>query len=421
MKTELMNQIVNDYGTPLYLYDGDFIVSQYQSLKRVFPENFEIFYSIKTNPLLGICQLFEQLGSGCEVASSGELYIALNAGFTADKIIFSGPGKTEEELEYAIDNKIYTINCESLKEAQLIHKIAAVKSKQINISLRINPSFDVSNARVKMTGVPTQFGIDQSQVSEVLKTLKTLPNINVMGFQVYSGTQILDANSIVSNAQEIIKMALEFQEQHNLKLQFLDLGGGFGIPYFPEEKPLHLDELQQGISRVWEKYREHLLGTRIIIESGRFLTTESGLYLTKVLYKKSCKGNNYLICDGGSHHHANSAFLGRFVRNNFPMYVLGKTDDLEETNIAGPLCTPTDILSQKVLLPKAEPGDVIVIEKSGSYGLTNSPSLFLSHFMPAELFYYQGEVKVIRERGEKEDFLAKQKSLFKSLSYEERS
>ncbi len=411
MKDNVLQGLAQKYGTPLYTYDGDIIVSQFQKLKSCLPEGIEIFYSMKTNPLLGICQLFKNLNSSIEVASIGEMYTALSAGFTPEQVIFTSPGKAYDEIEYAIDNDIYSINVESIDEAVIINRIAAERNKKVDISIRINPDFDATCSSIKMSGVPTQFGIDQALLGKAFDTFSQLSNINVMGIHIYTGTQALNADKIIFAVEQIILLALQLSDEYKFPLKFLDMGGGFGIPYFKGENELELDTLREGISQVWEKYKERLENTRVAVESGRFLMADSGMYLTKVLYKKECKGNKYIVCDGGSNHHASSAFLGRHIRNNFPMHVLNKSEAAEEVIVVGPLCTPTDVIGQKVNLPVVEVGDIIAIEKSGAYGLTQSPLAFLSHPFPAEVIQFGEESFVLRERGRKEDYIVGQNQL----------
>jgi diaminopimelate decarboxylase len=412
MNRNILKEIANRYDTPLYVYAAAKIEQQYHLLKSCLPDNFEIFYSAKANPLLGICQYLKKLGSHIEVASLGELHIALEAGFEPYNMIYTSPGKTYKELEYAIENNIYSINIESVKEAQIIEEIALKKSKKVNISLRINPNFNITGASLKMSGVATQFGIEQDQIGEAMKAIHLLPNVNIIGIHIYTGSQMLDAQSIVNNMEEVIKLSIEISNTYQFNLEFLDLGGGFGIPYFNGEAYLNMEHLKMELGLVWQKYRDRLAQTRIGVESGRFLLAESGVFMTKILYEKKSKGTKYYVCDGGSNQHASSAFLGRYVRNNFPMYLLGKElEEQEEVNVVGSLCTPTDVMGQKVKLPEASPNDYIVIEKSGAYGLTHSPVLFLSHTLPAEVIYFDNEVYILRERGKVEDFLKGQNNL----------
>lgn len=405
MDDKILNNIAIRYGTPVYVYEKEIVFSQFEKLKNCLPEEFQIFYSMKANPLIGLCQLFKRMGSGIEAASPGELHTALAAGFPPERIIFTSPGKTQEELEYAIETGIFSITIECLEEARIINRIALKMSRKVDICIRINPNFDVSGSGLKMSGVPTQFGIDQAQMDETFQLLNSLTNVNVIGVHIYTGTQVLNAHNIVLNMEQIILLALELSERYSFELKFLDLGGGFGIPYFKGEEHLDLDTLRSELAVLWEKYKGRLTKTKVAVESGRFLTAEAGTYLIKVLYQKECKGRKYAVCDGGSNHHASSAFLGRYIRNNFPMHVVNKTDNEEEVNIVGPLCTPTDVIGQTVMLPGIAPGDIIAVEKSGAYGMTQSPVLFLSHPLAAEVLYDTGRTTILRERGSKEDFL----------------
>ncbi len=411
MEDKILENIAAEYGTPLYVYDTDRIISQYWKLKDSLPAEFGIFYSMKANPLLGMCQLFKKLGSGIEVASSGELYTAVAAGFAPERIIFTSPGKTFGELEYAIETGICSINVESVEEAALINELARQKGRKVSISIRINPDFDVAGSNIKMTGVPTQFGIDRIETETALELMESLPNIKVIGIHIYTGTQALNAHNIILSMEQIIRLSLELSGKSGFELKFLNLGGGFGVPYFKEDSPLDMDAFKKDFSLMWQKYREKLAGTKVFVESGRFLMAEAGTYLTRILYKKECKGRRYLVCDGGSNQHASSAFLGRYIRNNFPMHILNKTENEEQVNIAGPLCTPTDIMGQNVMLPEAVPGDILAIDKSGAYGSTQSPGLFLSHPLAAEVQYCKGKTYILRERWGKEDFIKGQKEL----------
>ncbi len=415
MKDEMLQSLVKQYGTPLYVYDGDVMQRQYAQLKDSLPEPFEIFYSAKSNPALGVCEMFRQWGSNIEVASLGELHVAKAAGYDPRQIIFTSPGKTMAELEASIDCDMYSLNVESVEEARRVHQLAQARGKVVPIAIRINPNFNLSMAGIRMSGVPTQFGIDQDALDEAIREILTLSNVRLIGIHVFTGTQMLDAGHLTDNMREIIKLAIALSQAHGFPLEFLDLGGGFGIPYFKGEEPLDMQQMKQGLAEIWSTYQHELANTRIGVESGRYLMAESGEFVGEVLYVKECKGVKYLVCDGGSHQHASSAFLGRYVRNNFPMRIAGKSSlPTEEVSVAGPLCTPTDMLGQRVQLPAAEEGDLLVIEKSGAYGLSHSPVLFLSHTLPAEVMVYQGTTHVLRERGKVEDFLLRQQSMFKA-------
>lgn len=240
-----------------------------------------------------------------------------------------------------------------------------------------------------MSGIASQFGIEETDLSnELFGEILSMPNIQFCGIHIYMGTSILDAIEICKNTEYAIQLGLRLSSQYQFQLKYLNVGGGFGIPYFQGENQLDMRKLKQGMVELDRKYKAQLSKTRIYFESGRYLLAESGLFLIRVLYRKVSKGNIYLVCDGGANFHAASAFLGRFVRDNFPMHVLGKRGEEQEFYVTGPSCTPTDLVGQKVKLPQdTREGDVIVIEKSGAYGLTYSPYGFLSHTLPMEVGY----------------------------------
>ena len=412
MNDKTIEKAVSEYGTPLYLYDMNNIGSHLKELQDAIMDKATVYYSMKANPLLGICQYMKEKGSGVEVASKGEMFIALQAGFQPENIIFTSPGKTVEEIRYAIDNKIKLINIESLEEAQLINQEAKAQNFIMPIAVRVNPRVSFANAKIKMSGVASQFGIEEESLNDSLfSELQKLRNISLMGIQVYMGTQILNAEDLVKNTEYIIELALRLSAKYGFSLQYLNMGGGFGIPYFPNETELDMRKLKAGFSKLDEIYADKLANTELIFESGRYIMAEAGVFVTKALYCKESKGNSYIVCDGGSNFHGASAFLGRFVRNNYPMYVVNSKESKISTNVTGPLCTPADIIGQKVCIGNASVGDIIVIEKSGAYGLTHSPLKFLSHEAPAEVVFYDEQYHVLREREKVDSFLLGQNTL----------
>jgi diaminopimelate decarboxylase len=413
MDENILGSIARKYGTPVYVYDWKKICTRYQMLRRALPMDWGIYYSVKANPLLGICQIMKQLGCEAEVASSGELYAAQKAGFSRESIIFTSPGKTYEELVYAISEEIGCINVETLDEALIISEIALQQRKTVGISLRINPCFENRSNGIRMSGIPSQFGIDEPLAENVINTIRLLPNIKLKGIQIYMSTQLLDADLIIHYSDEIINLARRLSKSYSFDLELLDLGGGFGVPYFYNERELDMKKLKYGMRKLWKKYQTSLGKTKVMVESGRYLLADSCTYLTRILYKKICRGTKYLVCDGGSHQHAASAFLGRYIRNNYPIHILGKEGEPEEYSIVGPLCTPYDTLGQRVMLSgEVSIGDIVSIEKSGAYGLTNSPVLFLSHNLPAEIIYKDGKTYILRERGRAENLLKGQNMLY---------
>lgn len=399
----VLRNLAKQYGTPYYLYDADTIAGQHASLTEALPEGWELFYSVKANPLAALCQLLRGCGCHCEVASAGELALALRAGIKAADIVFTGPGKTDEELEAAVAANIYSINVESVYEAARLSTIAERMNKTVQIAVRINPDSGKTRASLAMSGVASQFGIDESEADEAIEAILKLPRLRLCGIHVYNATQILNADTIADGMEYTIRLALRLSRKHQFSLRFLDLGGGFGIPYFPGEQRLDMERIRDRLSQLWQEFQTSLIGTRIAVESGRYLLADSGCYIASVLDVKFSKGKRYIVCDGGSHHHAASAFLGRYVRNNYAMRIIGeqhleRKDPAEEAYVTGPLCTPSDILGQKVALGPVQPGDLLIIEQSGAYGFTHSPLAFLSHPTPREWLLQEGKTTLLRER-----------------------
>lgn len=410
----MISEILQKYETPLYYYDGDAIEKNVRLLQDSLICGSNLFFSMKANPLLGLCQLMNSLGCGIEVASKGELFVALESGCNPEMIIFSGPGKTREELEFAVEKHIHIINIESWEELKLVNAIAEEHDCCVNVALRVNPKESKMNAKIKMSGVSSQFGIEESSIDkDAIRLVKELNNLRLVGIQVYMGTQILAAEDILNNTEYIINLALELSEKYHFELTYLNLGGGFGVPYFKNEEKLRIDQLKEGMKNLSYKYKAELKNVEIVFESGRFVLADAGKFITKVLYKKESKGKKYIVCDGGSNFHAASAFLGRIIRNNYPMYSIADAEDKEEVTVTGPLCTPTDVIGQGVEINKnIKEGDYIVIDKAGAYGLTYSPLAFLGHRRPIELMSYKNSIYVLREKGEVEENLMGQNGIF---------
>lgn len=389
MINENISKVCRQYGTPLYFYDLDLFKHNISTLQLHLPFNSGLYFSVKANPLEELCKIAVQNECGVEIASDGELDLVLKVGVLPENIVFTGPGKTESELEQAIEAGIYMINVESIQEIRKIQFLAERQNKKVSIALRVNPCQKKATSKVQMSGIASQFGIEEAALShELFEEIFSMKNIQLAGIHIYMGTSILDAEEICNNTEYAIRLGLKLSEKYSFELKYLNAGGGFGVPYFPNETELDLKELIKGMSLLEEKYKKQLVNTKIFFESGRYLLAECGKFLISVLYRKESKGNTYLVCDGGANFHSASAFLGRFVRGNFPMHVLGKEGEDKEFYVTGPSCTPADLVGQKVKLPSdTVEGDIIVIEKSGAYGLTYSPHSFLSHTLPVEVGY----------------------------------
>jgi len=410
---DMVKMIIKDAETPVFIYDYQSIKRNIQQLNSILPANGNIYYSMKANPNLAICQTVRQFINNIEVSSLGEIECALKSGFNNKNIIFSGPGKTHEELLMAIKSKV-KINVESVQELQEINNICNKQDLSSTIMLRINPDFSISSAGIIMSGVASQFGIDMSELSDAIEIICRSGNMNFHGISVFIGSQILDAKTIISNTKEIIRIFLKIQNEYNLAFTELDVGGGFGVSYFNDNQ-LDIKTVKEGVSYLFHEYKSELKNVKIYFESGRYLLADSGSFITKILYQKQSKGKNYLICDGGFNNTLISSFFTREIRGNFPIEILSEreldTDTQKEYYIAGPLCSPSDIIGSKVILPQVQSGDLLKIKKVGAYGLTFSPLLFISHAIPAEVLINGTNYYITRSRSTLHDLFKNQHEL----------
>lgn len=407
----------NRFGTPLFLYDLSVVRKKYFEVRNNLTASCEIFYSMKANPSLAVCEFIKTLGSNCEVSSKNELLTALQAGFQSEQIIFVGPGKKEDDIELAIVKRIKFIVCESIDEIQTVNKLSKKHNRTTSILIRINPDFAVVNAPIKMGGVSSQFGIESNVLIKNIKTIWQCRHISFSGIHVYNASRVLDFNSIVSNIEKILLLVTHLSDQCGIEWEYVDFGGGFGVPYYDNEKYLDICSLLSTISDLLNHYRYHHPKINFILELGRFLVAESGHLLSRVRSVKRTHNKNYVIVDAGMHCHMASVGLGSFVHRNFPCEVIDRkiknNHDKNIYQIVGPSCTPNDLLLKDIELPTMCVGDLIKIGYAGAYGLTASPGRFLSHGIPAEATYFNDTLYLIRHAELLTDILSKQVSLKK--------
>jgi len=374
---------------PIYVYNKRIIKEKYELLRNNLPKNFDIYYAIKANSFLGVVELLCSFGAGADIASGGELDIAYKAGISSEKVGFAGPGKTEQELKAAITSNIVSINVESIQELLLIDRLAAEFGKKQPVCVRINPKNEVIKSGMRMAGGAKQFGIDEEKLDEFFTISSKLMNIEFKGLHVFAGSQVLDYKLLLEYFENVLKIAINIQKNYPVSMSILNFGGGFGIPYFAKEEELDVKGFGIGLKKLFKKndMKTAFPETRFIVESGRFLVGESGLYITKVLYRKESRGKEYIITEGGMNHHlAASGLLGSILRKNYKIKVLNKYDESinQKYNIVGPLCTTLDSLANNIELPDVQPGDLIGIFNSGAYGYVLSPLNFLSHPFPKQ-------------------------------------
>lgn len=406
--------LTKKFETPFYLYDGDFIERHYRQLRSRTHPAIQLYLSLKANNNIHVAKLFRQWGAGVEVASAGELALARHAGFSADNIIFSGPGKKRSELQAAVEGGIYCIIAESVQELLYIDELAGQENKTVRVAVRINPDKNFGSTAIKMGGVPRQFGIDESMLDMVFDAIASLRFTKFIGIHVYTGTQNLNTDSIIESMKYTVDMAVDIHERYGIVCEFINLGGGFGVPYFSHEKALDIGRITREVSGYVQGARDILFPqTAFIIESGRYLLAQAAVYVTEVLYRKTSKGETFVIVDGGMHHHAASTFRGRSMRSNYPMECIPVREDLgrrelEKATIAGPLCTPEDCIGKEVQLPALYPGDLVCVLNSGAYGLSFSPVHFLGHPTPIEILKRGDSYELIRRKGIPDDLIATQ-------------
>lgn len=366
-------------GTPFYAYDRQLITQRILELRKLMPPALKIHFAIKANPMSAVVQHMASLVDGFDVASAGEMKVALDTTMPAEHISMAGPGKRAQDLMQAIAANI-TINVESMHELETIAQLSEQSGLQAQIAIRINPDFELKSAGMKMSGGPKPFGIDEEQLPAVLKRVKQL-NLNFIGFHIFSGSQNLKAEAIIEAQQKSIALAMQLSEHCPSPIKKLNIGGGYGIPYFPGEMPLDLTSIGNALAQAMLNFKITNPEAEVIIELGRYLVGEAGIYVCQIIDKKISRGQTYLVVNGGLHHHlAASGNFGQVIRKNFPVAIGNKmhSDDFETVSIVGPLCTPLDILADRTHLPSAEIGDLVVVFQSGAYGYTASPSKFLS-------------------------------------------
>lgn len=366
--------------TPFYAYSRELIEARTRALRESLGEGVELNYAIKANPMPALVCQMAGLVEGFDVASAGELRVALDAGLPAHRISFAGPGKRREELVQAVAAGAL-IKIESFREAELLAGISTQLGQPARVAVRVNPDFELKSSGMKMGGGAKPFGVDAEEVPRLLACIGKL-GLCFEGFHLFAGSQNLKAEALIEAQCQSYALALRLAEAAPSPVRTLNLGGGFGIPYFPGEQALEIGPVIRNLHELAEKAKRDFPSARLAIELGRYLVGEAGIYVCRALDKKVSRGQTFLITDGGMHHHlAASGNFGQLIRKNYPVSIGNRmaATDTETVSITGPLCTPLDILAEKMTLPRAEPGDLVVIHQSGAYGASASPQAFLSH------------------------------------------
>ena len=373
-------------STPFYAYDRKLISDRVALLRRHLPSGVELHYAVKANPMPELLCHMAKLVDGLDVASAGELRAALNTGMSPQHVSFAGPGKSQAELARAAAAGIL-INIESSREIDALTAIAARTGYVPRVAVRVNPDFELRSSGMKMGGGARQFGVDAEQVPELLQQLGS-SGLSFQGFHLYAGSQNLRSLSICEAQRQSFSLAERLASHAPSPVKVLNLGGGFGIPYFPGETRLDLGPIGENLASLAERGAKVFPAATLVLELGRFLVGEAGIYVCRVLERKVSRGQIFLITDGGLHQHlAASGNFGQVIRKNYPVIVGNRVSGSrrEAASIVGPLCTPLDLLADQMDLAQAHAGDLVVIFQSGAYGLTASPTAFLSHPNPLEV------------------------------------
>jgi diaminopimelate decarboxylase len=375
-----LSAIENGEGTPLFVYSAALIRRRVETLRDAMPRQLRIHYAVKANPYGPLLQLMKALTDGFDIASAGELEMALAAGQEAARISFAGPGKRDAELELAI-RKGVTLNLESEAEGRRALAIGERLGQTPRLAIRVNPDFELRGSGMKMGGGAKPFGLDPERVAALAREVIGA-GAQWRGLHIFAGSQALDAEAVIEAQANTLGLAARLTSEIGAPLPQLNMGGGFGIPYFHGDRPLDIRAVGDALGARLDALPPELEGTEFAIELGRYLVGEAGVYLTRIVDRKESHGQVFLVTDGGLHHQlAASGNFGTVVRRNYPVAIANRFGEVadEEASVVGCLCTPLDRLADQALLPRAEAGDLVAVFCAGAYGASASPSAFLGH------------------------------------------
>lgn len=370
-------------GTPLFAYDSGMVAGQVARFRAAFLPELALHYAVKANPYAPLLEAMSKLVDGFDVASAGELGRVAHLGLP---ISFAGPGKRDAELETAIRAGI-TINLESESEAERALAICAQEGLTAKLAIRVNPPFGLKGSGQKMGGLPSQFGIDHDRAPALIRRIIDA-RADWRGLHIFAGSQALSADALIDLQRETVALAVSIAEEAGHAPPHVNLGGGFGIPYFAKDPPLDVEAVGAALAKTLAERPKILGEAEFAIELGRWLVGEAGVYLTRIVDRKESRGKTFLVTDGGLQHQlAASGNFGQLLRRNYPVAIASRFTAApeEEVTITGCLCTPLDLLADEAMLPRAEVGDLVAIFCAGAYGLTASPTAFLSQPMAREM------------------------------------
>ena len=365
-------------GTPLFVYARDRIATRLSHLRAAMPARVGINYAIKANPFEPLLSYMRGQVDGFDIASGGELQLVERIGIDPAKVSFAGPGKRDNELEAALVAGV-TLNCESEGEAARTLAIAERIGRTPRMAVRVNPDFELKGSGMKMGGGAKPFGVDAERVPALVRSI-IQGGAEWRGFHIFTGSQALSADAIIDAQANVLDLAARLSDEVGVPLPKLNMGGGFGIPYFPGDSPLDIAAVGEALHGRLADLPASLARTDLCLELGRYLVGEAGVYLTRVIDRKESHGVTYLVTDGGLHHQlAASGNFGTVVRRNYPVAIASRfaAEPAEEVNVVGCLCTPLDRLADAAELPHADVGDLVAVFCAGAYGASASPASFL--------------------------------------------
>lgn len=366
--------------TPFYAYDRAHIAARLEALRAALPRRVEIHYAIKANPYPALLGFIRPLVDGLDVASENELRVALDSGMPPAEISFAGPAKRPAELACAIGAGI-CVNCESETEIERLAEASRRLGLPGRAAIRVNPDFELKGAGMKMSGSPKQFGIDAARVPDAIRQAIDA-GLEFEGLHIFCGSQNLRTDAIVEANLKTLGLAAELVTAAGAPCRVLNIGGGYGIPYFPGETSIDLDAVGAALESTLAGADSALADTRIVVELGRYIVGEAGYYVCRVQDIKESQGQRFVMVDGGLHHHlSNSGNFGQVLRKNYPVVIANRMDEptAGTVSIVGPLCTPLDIVASQIETPEVAIGDLVAVMQSGAYGFTASPERFLDH------------------------------------------
>ena len=398
---DVLSSVASDYGTPAYVYDTDIISERFAKLNSLFGARFGVSYAVKANPNLGLLKHMAPLVETFDVSSYQEVERVLSIGFPAARITFSGPAKRAAEVRGAVALGVGELVLESLAEAKIAAQAATDRGVRQPVLVRINPATGPKSFGVNFSGKASQFGVDEEEIAQILPQIAALPGLDLVGFHIYSGTNSLDAQAITDNFTIFIRIFKAAAELCQIQPRKLVFGSGFGLPYNDGAQPLDVDALAELACPLIDalKAEPRFAKAECVLEMGRWMVGPARWLLTSVVAAKKSRGVEIRMCDAGFNNHlAAFGLMGTVLRRNWSISNVSRPNAEAGTyTLVGPLCTSIDLLATAISLPQVDVGDVLAISNSGAYGLTSSPTRFISHPEPVEILLVKGQAVDVTE------------------------